>query len=313
MRGYVLRRLLLIIPTLLLLALGTQFLATLAPGDPAENYARLHSASGVATPAMIAHARVLLGLNRPFFVRYVDWIAGAVHGDLGVSYARQDTVAAEIGSRLGATLELALTSLGLTIIVALPLGVFAAMRHGSWFDHTLRAGSLLFASIPAFFLGYVLIEVFATQLNLLPVAGREQATSIVLPAVTLSAAGIATVSRLLRASMLEVLGDDYIRTARGKGLSSLRVLVRHALPNAALPVITYLGTLLGYLLAGSVVIETVFAWPGVGQLLAESVAERDYPMIEGLIVIAGAFFLVINLLVDLSYRLLDPRVRLVRG
>ena len=312
MRRYVLRRVLVMVPTLLLLALGAQLLATLAPGDPAENYARLHSTSGVATPAMIEHARVLLGLNRPFFVRYVDWVAGALHGDFGISFSRQDTVGAEIGGRLGATLELALTALALTVSVAIPLGAFAALRHGSWFDHTLRAGSLLFASIPAFFLGYVLIEVFGTQLNLLPVAGREQATSIVLPAVTLSAAGIATASRLLRASMLEVLGDDYIRTARGKGLASARVVLRHALPNAALPVITYLGYLFGYLLAGSVVIETVFAWPGVGQLLAEAVAERDYPMIQGLIVIAGTFFLVLNLLVDLSYRLIDPRVRLVR-
>ncbi|MGH7687509.1 MAG: ABC transporter permease [Candidatus Dormibacteria bacterium] len=305
-----LRRVLVMIPTLLLLALGAQFLATLAPGDPAENYARLHSTSGVATPAMIEHARVLLGLNRPFFVRYVDWVAGALHGDFGISYSRQDTVAAEIGGRLGATLELALTALALTVTVAIPLGAFAALRHGSWFDHSLRAGSLLFASIPAFFLGYVLIAVFGTQLNLLPVAGREQATSIVLPAVTLAAAGIATASRLLRASMLEVLSDDFIRTARGKGLRSVRIVARHALPNAALPVITYLGYLFGYLLAGSVVIETVFAWPGVGQLLAEAVAERDYPMIQGLIVIAGTFFLVLNLLVDLSYRLIDPRVRL---
>jgi peptide/nickel transport system permease protein len=313
MRGYVLRRLLLIVPTLLLLALGAQFLATLAPGDPAENYARLHATSGVATPAEIAHARVLLGLNRPFFVRYVDWVAGALHGDLGISFTRQTTVSHEIGNRLGATLELALTALVLTIIVATPLGAFAAVRHGTWFDHGLRASSLLLASIPGFFLAYVLTEVFSTQLGVLPVAGREQATSIVLPALALSAGGIATASRLLRASMLEVLGEDYIRTARGKGLSTIRVVFRHALPNAALPVITVLGTLLGYLLAGSVVIETVFAWPGVGQLLAESVAERDYPMIEGLVVIAGTFFLVINLLVDLSYRLLDPRVRLARG
>lgn len=313
MAGYVVRRLLLIIPTLLLLALGAQFLATLAPGDPAENYARLHATSGVATPADIARARVLLGLNRPFMVRYVDWVAGALHGDLGVSFTRQTTVAAEIGNRLGATAELALTSLLLTIVVATPLGVLAAMWHGRWFDHGLRVGSLVAASIPGFFLAYVLIEVFATQLNVLPVAGREQASSIVLPALALSAAGIATASRLLRASMLEVLGEDYIRTARSKGLSGLGVAMRHALPNAALPVITVLGTLLGYLLAGSVVIETVFAWPGVGQLLAESVSERDYPMIQGLVVLAGAFFLIINLLVDLSYRLLDPRVRLARA
>lgn len=313
MGAYVLRRLLLIVPTLLLLALGTQFLATLAPGDPAEHYARLHATSGVATPEDIAHARVLLGLNRPFMVRYVDWVAGALHGDLGVSFSRQTTVGAEIGNRLGATVELALSSLLLTIVVATPLGAFAAMRHGTWFDHSLRAGSLVAASIPGFFLAYVLIEVFATQLNLLPVAGREQVTSIVLPAVALSAAGIATASRLLRASMLEVLGEDYIRTARSKGLSGFRVALRHALPNAALPVITVLGTLLGYLLAGSVVIETVFAWPGLGQLLAQSVAERDYPMIEGLIVLAGALFLVINLLVDLSYRALDPRIRLARA
>ncbi|HET9052322.1 MAG TPA: ABC transporter permease [Candidatus Dormibacteraeota bacterium] len=310
MRAYVIRRALLIVPTLLILALGVLVLASIAPGDPAENYARLHSSTGFATEADIASARHLLGLDRSFPVRYLSWVGGALHGDFGVSFTRNTTVASEIRARVGATVELAVTSMLITIAVAVPLGTVAAVLHGRAVDHILRFGSLIVASVPGFFLAYVLIEVFATRLDLLPVAGNEQATSVLLPAVTLAAAGIAQASRLLRASLLEVMGEDYIRTARAKGLSRTAVTIRHALPNAALPVITVLGTLLGYLLAGSVVIETVYAWPGLGQLLAESVSERDFPMIEGLIVMAGFLFLVINLLVDVCYRLLDPRVRL---
>lgn len=312
MRAYALRRLLLMVPTLLLLALGTLTLASLAPGDPAEQYARLHSTTGEVTAQDVENARQLLGLDKPFAVRYVDWVAGAVHGDLGQSFARQTTVTSEIGGRLGATAELALVAMLLTIAVSVPLGTLAAMFHGRMVDHGLRISSVVAASIPGFFLAYVLIEVFGTRLNLLPVAGREEADSVVLPALTLCAGGIATASRLLRASLLEVVGEDYIRTARSKGLSGLQVMVRHALPNAALPVITVFGTLLGYLLAGSVIAETIFAWPGLGQLLVESVAERDYPTIEGLVILAGTLFLLINLAVDLCYRALDPRVRLAR-
>ncbi len=313
MTGYVVRRVLLIVPTLLLLAFGTLLLAALAPGDPAEQYARTQSSTGVVTPQEIEVARHQLGLDRPFLLRYAVWVGGAVHGDLGRSFTRQTTVAAEIGSRAEATLELAVAAMLLIIVVAVPLGTVAAMLHGTAVDHALRVGSLVVASIPGFFLAYVLIEVFATRLDLLPVAGREEASSVVLPAVTLAAGGIATASRLLRASLLEVLAEDYIRTARAKGLSYRQVVVRHALPNATLPVVTVFGALLGYLLAGSVIAETIFAWPGLGQLLAESVAERDLPMIEGLVVLAGTLFLVINLLVDLSYRALDPRIRLGRA
>jgi ABC-type dipeptide/oligopeptide/nickel transport system permease component len=170
-------------------------------------------------------------------------------------------------------------------------------------------GSLLIASFPGFFLAYLLIEVFATRLHLLPVAGRST-SGLVLPAAALAAGGIATASRLLRASLLEVMGEDYTRTARAKGLSVSQTVRRHALPGAALPVITVFGTLLGYLLAGSVIVETIFAWPGLGQLFEQAVTQRDYPTIEGLVALSGTVFLLLNLAVDLAYRRLDPRVRL---
>ncbi|MGH7748290.1 MAG: ABC transporter permease, partial [Candidatus Dormibacteria bacterium] len=175
--------------------------------------------------------------------------------------------------------------------------------------HTLRAGSLLFASIPGFFLAYVLIEVFGTQLNLLPVAGREQASSIVLPAVALAAGGIATASRLLRASMLEVLGEDYIRTARAKGVTERAIVYKHVLRNAFGAALTYLGITYAELLAGAAVVEPVFAWPGIGQVLNTAIHQRDFPVIQGFSILAGTIFLLVNLAVDLAYIALDPRTR----
>ncbi|MGH9076194.1 MAG: ABC transporter permease [Acidimicrobiales bacterium] len=312
MRTYAARRLAVIVPTLAVLAFGIMALASFAPGDPAEQYARLHSTTGVVTAAQIAQARHHLGLDRPFVVQYVSWIAGALHANLGRSFTLQRPVASEIASHIWPTTELAIVAMALTVALSVPLGVVAAVRHGTLADHGLRVGSLLAASVPGFFLAYLLIEVFATRLHLLPVAG-ESGPGLVLPAATLAAGGIATASRLLRASLLEVLGEPHVRTARAKGLSVAQVVVRHALPAAALPVVTVFGTLLGYLLAGSVIVETIFAWPGLGQLFAQSVSQRDYPMIEGLVVLAGTLFLLINLVVDLAYRWLDPRVRLAAG
>lgn len=312
MTRYILGRILLIVPTLLALAFIIFTVAALAPGDPAEEYARRTSPTGEATPAAIARARVTLGLDRPFVVRYVTWVAGAVHGDLGRSFSRQTRVASDIAQRWAATAELAVAALVVTAVVAVPLGVVAAMNHGTWIDHQLRVVNLLVASIPGFFLAYLLIIGFAVRLQILPVAGREGIASIVLPTVTLAAPATATVSRLLRASLLEVLSEDYVRTARAKGLSRLQVMLRHALPSAAIPVITVLGGLLGYLLAGAIIVEFIFAWPGLGLLLSQAVSERDYPTIEGLVVVAGGVFLILNLLVDLSYMALDPRLRLAR-
>lgn len=309
MRWYLVRRLLVIVPTLLVLAFAIMALASLAPGDPAEQFARLHSTTGEVTPAEVRAARHELGLDRPFLSQYVSWVGSALHGDLGDSFTLEQPVSTEIAGHFGPTAELALVAMGLTVIVAIPLGIVAALFRNRWLDHGLRVSTLLAASIPGFFLAYLLIEVAATRLRLLPVAG-ESPLGIVLPAVTLAAGGIATGSRLLRASLLEVMGEDYVRTARAKGLSMPATVVRHALPGAALPVITVFGTLLGYLLAGSVIVETIFAWPGLGQLFEQAVTQRDYPTIEGLVMTAGTAFLLLNLLVDLAYRSLDPRVRL---
>jgi ABC-type dipeptide/oligopeptide/nickel transport system permease component len=309
MGRYALRRVAVIVPTLLVLMLGIMALEALAPGDPAEQYARLHSTTGQVTPADIATARQALGLDRPFVAQYASWVAGAVHGDFGQSFTLEKPVASEIAGHFLATAQLAAVAMGLTVVLAVPLGALAAVQRGTWIDHGLRVGSLLVASLPGFFLAYLLIEVFATRLHLLPVAG-DSAAGLVLPAVALAAGGIATASRLLRASLLEVMGEDYTRTARAKGLSVSQTVRRHALPGASLPVITVFGTLLGYLLAGSVVVETIFAWPGLGQLFEQAVTQRDYPTIEGLVALAGTVFLLLNLVVDLAYRRLDPRVRL---
>jgi peptide/nickel transport system permease protein len=251
-----------------------------------------------------------IGLDRPFLTQYVDWLKGAVHGDLGQSFVRQTSVAREITQRVPASAELAGAAFAIILLLSVPLGVAAAMLHRHWADHVLRLLSLLGASVPGFFLAYLLIILFATRLGLLPVAGRQGFPSVLLPAFTLAVGPTAVVSRLLRSSLLEVFGEDYLRTARGKGLGWLPVVLRHGLPNAAVPVVTYLGTVLGALLEGVVITEVIFAWPGLGQLTVQSITGRDYPMIQGIVLFAGLAYIVMNLLVDLSYRLLDPRLRL---
>jgi len=285
-------------------------LSVLAPGDPAEEFARRTAPGGEATAEDIARARRELGLDRPYVVQYGSWIWGAARADLGRSFSRRTPVWDEMRARLVATGELASAALVITTLVACPLGLVAGALHRRAPDHLLRVAALVGASIPGFFLAYLLIGLFATRLGWLPVAGREGIGSVILPAIALAVGPTAIVSRLLRSSVLEVLTEDFIRTARAKGLSGSQVLSRHALRNAAIPVVTVLGNVLGHLLAGAIIIEFVFAWPGLGQLTVESVFQRDYPMIQGIIFFAGAVFLTINLLVDLSYAVLDPRVRL---
>lgn len=310
LRGYALRRLFIAVPTLLGLSLLVFALATIAPGDPAEEYARKNSPSGEVTRAEVEQARQELGLDRPFVVQYVDWIWEASQGDLGRSFSTDEPVGERIGARLGATAELAGAALLLTGVLGIPLGIVAAVLHRHWLDHLLRITALTGASVPGFFLAYILIAIFAAQLGLLPVAGRQGAASLILPAVTLAIGPAAQISRLLRSSLLEVLGKDYIQTARAKGLPFLRVALRHGVRNALIPVVTVFGGILGHLLGGAVIVEYVFAWPGLGQLTVDAVFQRDYPMIQALVVLAGVVFVTINLLVDLSYTLLDPKVRL---
>lgn len=313
MGRYLARRLLVTIPTLLALSLFIFTLVSLAPGDPAEDLARRRSPTGEVSDEDLLRVRHELGLDRSFVVQYGTWLGGALTGDLGESFSRRKPVADEIRDRLGATVELAGTAFVLVILMAVPLGVAAAVLHRHWSDHFMRFLALAFASIPGFFLAYLLIILFVTHLRLLPVAGRQGPESLVLPALALAVGPTAVISRLLRSSLLEVFGEDYIRTARAKGLGRLRVVVSHGLPNAAIPVVTYMGGLLAGLLEGVVIVEFIFAWPGLGRLTFEAISQRDYPLIQGVVVMAGVIYVVMNLLVDLSYRLLDPRIRLESG
>ena len=310
MGPYVGRRLLAAIPTLLALSLLIFTLVSLAPGDPAEQLARRQAFGRDVSPEDIARSRAELGLDRPFVTQFVNWVRGAVTGDLGQSFVTNEKVADELRRRVPPTLELSAAALILTLLFAVPIGVAAGMLHRHPVDHVMRFVALIGASVPGFFAAYLLIILFATKLGMFPVAGRSGLDSLVLPAIALAVVPVARVSRLLRSSLLEVFMEDYMRTARGKGLSSLRVAIRHGLRNASIPVLTVLGTILGNLLEGVVIIEVIFAWPGIGRLTYDAISQRDYPMIQGVVLFAGVSFFLVNLLVDLSYRLVDPRVRL---
>lgn len=304
---------LLAIPTLLGLVVLAFSLIVLTPGDPAVELARRRAPSGEATDIDISRARAELRLDRPYLIQLVDWISAAAQGDLGRSFSTGKPVAIELSDRLPATAQLGAAALALSVLVAIPLGALAAVRRNSLLDQGLRVGALLGASIPGFFLAYILIVVFATTLHFFPVAGRQSAASVVLPMLTLAAGPTAVLSRLVRASLLEVLEEDFIRTARARGLRESFVVLRHALPNAMLSTMTVIGSLIGHLLAGAVIVETIFAWPGVGKLTVDAIAQRDYTMIQGIVLFVGAVFVTINLLVDLSYGLIDPRIRVHRA
>lgn len=307
---YLARRLLVSVPTLLVLSFCIFTLVSAAPGDPAEELARRTSPGGEVTEVDLARARAELRLDRPFVVQYTSWLGAAFTGDLGSSFVTKRPVREEISQRVPATAQLAATAFLLVLVLAVPLGVLAAMAHRHWADHGMRFAALIFASVPGFVLAYVLIIVFATRLRLLPVAGRGSWDTYVLPAVALAVGPMAVLSRLLRSSLLEVFTEDYMRTARAKGLSSLQAVTRHGLRNAGIPVVTLLGGLLAGLLDGALITEVIFAWPGLGRLTFEAISQRDHPMILGVVLFAGAVYIVMNLLVDLSYRLFDPRIRL---
>jgi peptide/nickel transport system permease protein len=296
---YLARRLLVAVPTLLALSFLIFLLVTNAPGDPAEEYARKRSGSQEATAQDIRNAQKELGLDRPFFVQYGSWLKGLVTGDLGESFAKRRPVSEVLRDRIGPTLELTAASTLLILMVGIPLGVLAAMFHRHWTDQAFRVAALLAASIPGFFLAYMLIVQLATNMKLLPVAGRQGVSSLIMPAVVVAITPAAVNSRLLRASLLEVFTEDYIRTARSKGLGSLQVVLRHGLRNASIPVVTYVGTVLGALLEGVVITEFIFAWPGLGLLTLEAISQRDYPLIQAAVLMAGAIYLVGNLLVDI--------------
>lgn len=262
-----------------------------------------------ATAEQIAAVEAKLGLDRPLPVQYLSWLGGALTGDLGNSWQDGRLVWPALVSRLPATLELLAASLIFAIVIGVPVGVISAVKRNSWFDNLGRVAALVGVSMPSFWLGLVLILVFAKGLRWFPAAGREGLTSVVLPAVALGSIVAGLLMRMVRSSVLEVLREEYVRTARAKGLSERVVLMKHAFRTALLPSVTMIGLQIGHLLGGSVVIESVFAWPGIGRFTYIRMLQRDVPTIMGNLLIYATLFSLINLLTDLSYALLDPRIQ----
>ena len=294
------------------MALFVFLLLHLSPGDPA-----IIIAGDQATTQDIERIRQALGLDRPFHVQFGTWLWSILHGDLGVSIFSDLPVTRLIAQRLEPTLMLSLFTLVLSVSVAVPLGVVAAWKVGTWIDRAVMAFAVLGFSVPVFVVGYLLILGFALELDLLPVQGYTSFTeglwpfvrNLILPSVTLGTVYIALIARITRASMLEVLSQDYVRTAHAKGLPSNQVLIGHALRNAAIPIVTIIGIGVALLIGGVVVTESVFAIPGLGRLTVDAILRRDYPIIQGVILLFSFVYVIVNLVVDLSYTLFDPRIR----
>lgn len=312
MGAYLLRRLLTLPPLLVGISLISFLLLNLAPGDAAE--ITLRRQNGGITPNKVAvlALREELGLDAPLPVRYLRWLSGAIQGDLGESYRSGNSIAAELAQRLPATLILTSMSLALAVAIGIPLGMVAAMKRGSWLDTGSRLMALLGAAVPGFVLAFLLMLLFAVKLNWLPATGYGSPKNLILPALALSFGITAQLMRLTRASMLEALSQNYMRTARAKGLSEWSAMLRHASRNALLPVVTVLGTSTGNLLGGAVIIETIFGWPGVGQFVVVGISQRDYPVVQGFVLYVAVIFMLVNLAVDVSYRWLDPRLHFGR-
>ena len=303
MTKYIIRRIVQSIVVLLGALVISFVILRVIPGDPA-----VMMLSDLATPDEIERVRNSLGVDQSIWVQFGIYVKQVATGDFGVSYRSQMPALGLVLAYLPATLQLAAAALFITIVVAIPLGAIAALRSGSWIDNMLSGFALIGQSVPVFWLGIMLILVFSVQYRLLPTSGHGGLEHLILPAVTLAAAQVALVARIMRSSMLEVVRQDYIRTARAKGLSELAVVLRHALRNALAPVVTVLGLQVGTLLGGAIITETVFAWPGAGNLLVNSIGARDYPVVQAMIVISALVFVVTNLIVDIIYVLLDPRV-----
>ena len=298
--------------TLPLLLLGISIISFMllnfAPGDAAEITLRRQNGGVTPSREAVADLRQELGLNDSLPVRYGRWVSNAVRGDLGESYRSGGSIATELFRRLPATLLLAATALALAVAMGIPLGVMAAVKRGTWVDTACRLLALVGAAVPSYVLAPALMLLFAVYLDWLPAIGYSSPKTLILPAVALSFGTMAQLMRLTRASLLEVLGHDYMRTARAKGLSDSVVVWRHGLKNALLPVVTVLGTSMGYLLGGAVIIETIFGWPGIGQFVVTGIFQRDYPVVQGFVLYVAILFSLVNLAVDFTYRWLDPRI-----
>jgi peptide/nickel transport system permease protein len=312
MLSYILRRILATLPVMAIVALFVFSLLYIAPGDPAAVIA-----GDNASPADVERIRQGLGLDRPFLVQFGTWLWRILHLDLGTSIFTNLPVSAMIAQRLEPTLSLMAITLVLTILIAVPLGVVAAWKAGSWMDRTIMAFAVFGFSLPVFVIGYVLAYVFALELEWLPVQGYTPLAkgvwpwleNLILPAIALGCVYIALIARITRAAMLEVLQQDYIRTARAKGIGQQGILFVHALKNASVPIVTVIGIGIALLIGGAVVTESVFAIPGLGRLTVDAILRRDYPLIQGLVLLFSFVYVLVNLAIDLSYTLLDPRIR----
>ena len=312
MFGYILQRILAAIPVMGFVALFVFLLLRLTPGDPAAIIA-----GDAATPEQLERIREQLGLNEPLHVQFFTWIWNLLQGDFGTSILSGTPVIEMISSRLEPTISLALTTIALSIVIAVPLGVIAAWKQGTLIDRCVMALSVVGFSVPIFVIGYVMISIFAMDLRWFPVQGYRSiadgigpfAERIALPTLTLTLLYIALIARITRTSMLEILGEDYVRTARAKGLTETRVLMRHALRNCAVPIVTVIGIGFALIISGVVVTESVFNLPGIGRLTVDAVLARDYPVIQAVILLASLIYVVVNLLIDIAYVFLDPRIR----
>lgn len=315
MRTYVLQRTLHGLPTLIFTSVAIFVLLRIVPGDPAAAMA-----GPDAAPEAIVAVRHELGLDQPLATQYFAWLEQLARGDLGLSIQARRPVADLLGLALPATLELVMAAMFLAILLGGTLGVLAALHRSRWPDFLISGVNALLIGVPSFWLGLLAIILFTLLLGWLPPGGRTEfgqdpglaLRSLILPATVLGLGHAAVIARFTRASMLEVLGDAYVQTARAKGLRPRRVISRHALPNALIPVVTLVGIQIGHLLGGAVIVETVFAWPGMGRLVVGAIFGRDYPVVQGVVVVVVAMFVLANLCVDLLYGFLDPRVRAAR-
>ena len=312
MFAYVLRRLVATIPVMAIVAVLVFLMLRLTPSDPAAIIA-----GDNANAEQVAEIRKRLGLDQPIHTQFVIWANKTLHGDFGESFFFKKQVAELIADRLEPTLSLAVLTITLAVLIAVPLGVLAAYRHGGWLDRIVMGFSVLGFSVPVFVIGYALIYVFAIELAWLPVQGYQRISlgiggwleRLILPAVTLSVIYVALIARITRTSVLEVMNEDYIRTARAKGQTERKVLVRHALANAAVPIVTVVGLGVALLIGGVVVTESVYTIPGLGRLTVDAVLARDYPTIQAVILLFSLSYVLINLVVDVTYTFFDPRIR----
>jgi peptide/nickel transport system permease protein len=305
MLRYIGNRLLASIPTVLLVTVLVFLMLHLIPGDPAE----IFLGENFSSPELLAQVRADMGLDRPLHVQYLSYMGGALRGDFGRSLNNNRPVLDEIAARLPPTVELTVAALAIGVLIGVTLGIVSALGHNTWVDTLAMALALLGVSMPIFWMSLLLIFLFSVRLNWLPALSTEGLRGLVLPALALGLLSSSTLARMVRSSMLEVLGQDYVRTARAKGLRERTVVLRHALKNALIPTITVLGLQFGQLLGGAVITETIFARQGIGRLYVESILRKDFTMVQGLTLLIAVTYVLINLAVDVAYAAVDPRIQ----